>query len=149
MSRDENQGTDDLRSMLADYLGDELDPRKRADFEREMQDDPVLATEVASLQSALHDLRSLDDGEVIARAAQSPLQTATTMRRGAYALRYAAMIGLAFFFGYVMRGMEAQPTSPLPLVGNADIDMQLDGQSDSQEDFGTRLAQNYLNQRVL
>ena len=144
MSRAEKSSPDDLRSKLADYLGDELDPRKRAEFEREMQDDPVLATEVASLQSALLDLRSLDDEEETARAAQSPVQTVTTMRRGAYALRYAAMIGLAFFIGYVMRGMEAQPT-PIP-IENSEAGTQVEGQLDAQEDFPTRFARNYLDQ---
>ncbi len=144
MSRYENSSTDDLRSMLADYLGGELDPRKRAEFEREMQDDPELATEVASLQGALHDLRSLDDGVKTARAGQGHEQVATTTIRGASALRYAAMIGLAFVVGYVLRGMEAQPT-PVP-VGNSDVGTSIDGQPYSQDDFGTRLARNYLDQ---
>ncbi len=146
MSRDEKSSPDDRRSMLADYLGGELDPRKRADFEQEMQDNPELTMEVASLQGALRDLRSLDDGEVTARAAQSPEQTVTTMRRGAYALRYAAMIGLAFFIGYVMRGMEAQPTPLPPPVGSSEAGTQVEGRLDAQEDFGTRFARNFLDQ---
>ena len=144
MSRDENSSPVDLRSMLADYLGGELDPRKLADFEREMQNDPGFATEVASLQGALHDLRSLGDGEETARAAQGHEQAVTTTFRGASTLRYAAMIGLAFVVGYVLRGMEAQQT-PLP-IESSEAGNQVDDQLDSQEDFLTRLARHYLDQ---
>lgn len=146
MSGEKTSSPDDLRSIFADYIGGELAPPKRAELEREMQNVPELAMEVASLQSALHALRSLDDGEETARATQGHEQTVTTSRRGASALRYAAMIGLAFVVGYVLRGMEAQPL-PLPLLdSNSEAGRQVDNQPASQEDFITRLALNYLDQ---
>lgn len=146
MSVEKTSSPDDLRRMIADYLGGELDPRKRAKFEGAMQNDPELSMEVASLQSALHDLRSLDDGEETVRAAQGHKQADTTTLRGASTLRYAAMIGLAIVVGYVLRGMESRPTPPSLPVRNSDVDTQVDVQSDSQEDFGTRFARNFLDQ---
>ena len=144
MSRDENSSPVDLRSMLADYLGGELDPRKKAEFEQALRNDPELATEVASLQSALLALKSLDDGEAAARVVHGHEQAVTTSSRGASALRYAAMIGLAFVVGYVLRGMEAQPTPPP--IERSEAGNQVDGQLDSREDFPARLARNYLDQ---
>ena len=144
MSSEKTSSPDNLRSMLADYLGGELDSRKKAEFEQAMRNDPELATEVASLQSALHALRSLDDGEETAREAQGHEQAVTTSSRGASALRYAAMIGLAFVVGYVLRGMEAQPTPPP--IERSEAGNQVDGQLDSREDFPARLARNYLDQ---
>ena len=144
MSRDENSSPDDLRSMLADYLGGELDSRKKAEFEQAMRNDPELATEVASLQSALLALKSLDDWEAAARVVHGHEQAVTTSSRGASALRYAAMIGLAFVVGYVLRGMEAQPTPPP--IERSEAGNQVDGQLDSREDFPARLARNYLDQ---
>ena len=144
MSGEKTSSPDDLRSMLADYLGGELDSRKKAEFEQAMRNDPELATEVASLQSALLALKSLDDGEAAARVVHGHEQAVTTSSRGASALRYAAMIGLAFVVGYVLRGMEAQPTPPP--IERSEAGNQVDGQLDSREDFPARLARNYLDQ---
>ena len=109
-----------------------------------MRNDPELATEVASLQSALLALKSLDDWEAAARVVHGHEQAVTTSSRGASALRYAAMIGLAFVVGYVLRGMEAQPTPPP--IERSEAGNQVDGQLDSREDFPARLARNYLDQ---
>ena len=142
MSGDKNSSPDDRRSMLADYLGVELDSRMRAEFEQAMHNDPELAAEVASLQSALHDLRSLDEGEHSSRVTRDHEQNVTNSRPWGHTLRYAAMIGLALVVGYVLRGMEAQP----PMDGGTGDSPQVEVQTDSQEDFGTRLARNYLDQ---
>lgn len=146
MSGEKTSNPDDLRNMLADYLGGELDPRKRAEFERAMQNDPELAMEVTSLQSALDDLRLLDYGEEAVRTAQVQEQTVSSSRRGVSTLRFAAMIGLAFVVGYVLRGMEPQPLLPPTQNGNPNAERQVDNQSPSQEDFPTRLARHYLDQ---
>ena len=58
--------TNDRDSRMMDYLYDEMDPSARADFERELHDDPSLQAEVDSLsglRSMLHDAVDLDVGE--------------------------------------------------------------------------------------
>jgi len=101
---------DELKAMLADYLGDELAPEQRQQFEAALNDDPEFAVEVDGLKQTLQTIRSLDEPVVTKvthdEAARPAIKTSL--------LRYAAVLVLAFIGGYLARGpqttMQSQTT---------------------------------------
>ena len=105
---------DELKAMLADYLGDELDGDRNREFEAALAKDPKFAAEVRGLQETLERLRTLD--------APTPMPTATSKGARSSAvprlLRYAAVLALAFVGGYLARGPAAELPQP-PLTGTS------------------------------
>ena len=105
---------DELKAMLADYLGDELDGDRKREFEAALARDPEFAAEVRGLQETLERLRTLD--------APTPMPTATSKGgrsvTGPTLLRYAAVLALAFVGGYLARGPAAELSQP-PLTGTS------------------------------
>ena len=97
---------DELKAMLADYLGDELSAEQRLQFEVALDTDPEFAEEVDGLKQTLLTIRSLDepvatnaDQDDVARRVVKPSL-----------LRYAAILVFAFIGGYLARGPQyAQP----------------------------------------
>jgi len=105
---------DELKAMLADYLGDELDGDRKREFEAALASDPEFAVEVRGLQETLQRLRTLD--------APTPLPTGTSkgdrVLAGPRLLGYAAVLALAFVGGYLARGPAAELSQP-PLTGTS------------------------------
>ena len=105
---------DELKAMLADYLGDELDGDRNREFEAALARDPEFAAEVRGLQETLQRLRTLD----------VPIPTPTATSKGTRSLavptllRYAAVLALAFVGGYLARGPTAELPQP-PLTGTS------------------------------
>ncbi len=93
---------DELKAMLPDYLGDELDGDRKGDFEAALARDPKFAADVRGLQETLERLRMLD--------APTPTPMPTVISKGAGSLAvprllgYAAVLALAFVGGYLARG---------------------------------------------
>jgi anti-sigma factor RsiW len=118
----------DRDELLAGYLGDELNEADRARFEAMMADDADLAAEAAALRRTIEAMRALDaaapgmgDAPLLGHAPgigpappKAGVTPATPLARplrvwGGAVIRYAAVIGLAFAAGYVMRGGETPP----------------------------------------
>ena len=104
---------DELKAMLAEYLGNELDVERRNEFEAALADHPEFSTEVDGLQKTLQTLRALDE----------PMPTSTVVPRSdrptktAGVWRYAAVLAFAFVGGYLARGPAIQiATTPPELV---------------------------------
>ena len=129
---------DELKAMLADYLGDELDEDRKGEFEAALARDPKFAAEVRGLQETLERLRTLD--------APMPMPTATSKGARSVAvpklLGYAAMLALAFVGGYLARGPVAERPR-LPLVGTS---QETVGASfnESTDAWRVRLAKAYV-----
>ena len=105
---------DELKAMLADYLGDELDGDRKREFEEAVASDPEFGAEVRGLQETLERLRTLD--------APIPMPTATSKgarsSAGPRLLGYAAVLALAFVGGYLARAPAAELPRP-PLTGTS------------------------------
>ncbi len=128
---------DELKAMLADYLGNELDGDRKGEFEAALASDPQFAAEVRGLQETLETLRKLD--------APMPMPTATSERARSLAvprlLGYAAVLALAFVGGYLARGPAAELPRP-PLTG---ISQEIVGapSNESIDAWRLRLAKAY------
>lgn len=122
------------RDMLADYLGDELEPEQKRHFEAYLTADHELAAEVDALRGTLAALRSLD---VPSAMGVAPDGRRLAGRRGAAALRYAAVFVFAFGAGYLANSLASGgPQSPSPAPS----------ESWSERDFGeweSRVAAAY------
>ncbi|MCH8823808.1 MAG: hypothetical protein IH984_09910 [Planctomycetes bacterium] len=91
---------DELKPMLADYLGDELNAEQRQQFEAALDIDPEFAAEVDGLRQTLQTIRSLDE-PVVAIVKQDKAARPAIMPS---LLRYAAVLVFAFVGGYLVRG---------------------------------------------
>jgi len=103
---------DEIKDLLADYLGDELSPSDRQRFEQYLTSDPDFAAEVEALRRTLSAMRSLE----VPGQWSAPGVTAarTGVARGAILLRYAAVILLAFTGGFLVRGQSGTGSEPAP-----------------------------------
>ena len=125
---------DELKAMLADYLGDELDADRKNEFEAALADDPEFNVEVKGLQETLQTLRTLDE----------PTEMSTVAPRADRLLkvpglwRYAAVVAFAFVGGYLARGPAVQ--FPTPPSGSA-INQPA---SDPSNEWRLRLAKRYV-----
>ena len=96
---------DEVKGMLADYLGDELGPEDRRRFEEYLDTDREFAAEVASLRCTLDDMRSLKvPGE---DAFAAPPRAAERRSWPVPVLRYAAVILLGLDYDHA--GRKAMP----------------------------------------
>ena len=129
---------DELKAMLAEYLGDELDVERRNEFDAALANDPELNAEVKGLQETLQTLRTLDD----------PTELSTVAPRAERLLkvpglwRYAAVVALAFVGGYFARG-PAVPLSVDP-VRTTIQDPTGSSFSDPSNEWRLRLAKRYV-----
>lgn len=141
---DETMNRDDLQRLMADYLGDELPAQEKARIERGLEDHPDMAADVRSLRGALAAMRSLDaaPGMPETQARRQGHRGDSAARRGGRMLRYAAMIGLAFVLGYLVRGFEPQPPAGIGGDGRGSVETQ--GARINQGDLETRYARQYL-----
>ena len=101
---------DEIKGMLAEYLGDELNPEDRRHFEEYLNTDREFAAEVASLRCT-RSLKVPVDGPTTA----APAVAARRPWWGP-ALRYAAVILLAFTTGFLVRGSSRQGTEIPPKI---------------------------------
>ncbi|MEE9130315.1 MAG: hypothetical protein V3T84_09870 [Phycisphaerales bacterium] len=128
---------DELKAMLADYLGDELGGDRKVEFEAALARDPKFGAEVRGLQETLERLRTLD--------APTPMPTATSKSARSSAvpklLRYAAVLALAFVGGYLARGPAAELPRP-PLTGTSQETVGASS-SESADAWRLRLAKAY------
>jgi len=128
---------DELKAMLADYLGEELDEDRNREFEAALARDPEFAAEVGGLQETLQRLRTLD--------APIPMSTATSRGTRSLAvpklLRYAAVLALAFVGGYLARGPAAE-LPRLPLAGTSQ-EIVAAPSNESTDAWRLRLAKAY------
>jgi anti-sigma factor RsiW len=116
-----------FQELLADYIAGELDQQQTAAFRAELESNPErrrLARELQAAAAALeaNDLsdqearqrtESLSLSEIAARGADPTPETARPVRRLA-ALRYAAVIVLAFGAGFLARGWKSDVGEPPP-----------------------------------
>lgn len=103
---------DEVKDLLADYLGDELSPGDRQRFEQYLTSDPDFAAEVETLRRTLSAMRSL---EVPGQWSAPGIPAARTRAfRAATLLRYAAVILLAFTGGFLVRGQSDIESEPAP-----------------------------------
>ena len=128
---------DELKAMLADYLGDELDGDRNREFEAAVASDPEFGAEVRGLQGTLERLRTLD--------APTPMPTATSKGgrslAGPTLLRYAAVLALAFVGGYLARGPAWElPQAPL---GGTSQGIVAAPSNESTDAWRLRLAKAY------
>ena len=79
---------DELKAMLADYLGDELDGDRQREFETALASDPEFAAEVRGLQETLKTLHTLDALTSMPTAAPKGARPLAVPRL----LRYAAVL---------------------------------------------------------
>ncbi|MCZ6835558.1 MAG: hypothetical protein O7G85_07275 [Planctomycetota bacterium] len=137
----------ELNDAMADYLGGELPPDQVVRFELSLKEHPDLASEVHELAKALKAMHAL---EPETKATNDSKPSSLQWGKGHF-VRLAAMITLAFFIGYIVRGLDqgvnpgANPGAPSPTerVGEET------GPSDtpriqSDESFGTRYATEFL-----
>ena len=125
---------DELKAMLADYLGDELDAGRKSEFEAALADDPEFTAEVKGLQDTLQTLRTLD--EPTATPLVAPRADRLLKVPGLW--RYAAVVAFAFVGGYLARGPAVQfPTTP---SGSA----MKQPASDPSSEWRLRLAKRYV-----
>ncbi len=129
---------DELKAMLADYLGDELDGDRKGEFEAALARDPKFGAEVRGLQETLERLRTLD--------APMPMPTATSKGARSVAvpklLGYAAMLALAFVGGYLARGPAADLLPRPPLAGTSQETVGASS-NESTDAWRLRLAKAY------
>lgn len=119
---------DELKAMLADYLGDELSLEQRQQFEAALVSDPEFAAEVYGLKQTLQTMRSLDV-PVAAMEKQNYLVRTAIMPS---LLRYAAVLVLAFIGGYLARGPQFEQLQVnRPAINN-------------QSDWQLKFAKQYL-----
>jgi len=128
---------DELKAMLADYLGDELDGDRKREFEEAVANDPEFGAEVRGLQETLKTLRTLDAPRTM------PMGTSKGGRSSAVPrlLRYAAILALAFVGGYLARGPAAELPQP-PLTGMSQ-EIVVAPSSESTDAWRLRLAKVY------
>ena len=93
---------DELKAMLADYLGDELSSEQRQQFEVALVDDPEFAEEVDGLKQTLQTIRSLDEPIAVVAAQDDAIRPAIMPGL----IRYAAILVFAFIGGYLVRGSQ-------------------------------------------
>lgn len=96
-----------FNDLLADWLGDELSPDDRTAFERELAANPLRRAEAQRLREAQDLVRALARPQPQLRQPHPAM-----LRVVAAALRYAAVIALAFAGGYMARGPDAPATQP-------------------------------------
>ena len=104
---------DELKAMLADYLGDELSIEQRQQFEVALDADPEFAAEVDGLKQTLQTIRSLDEPVAAAKAKHDDVARRVVLPG---LLRYAAVLAFAFIGGYLTRG----PQTVQPQIGTQD-----------------------------
>lgn len=102
---------DELNDLLAGYLGSELGPDERRQFEDYVAVDPAFAQEVTEMRRVLGALRALDE-PAFTPLAHARLRSGLRPPRWTSALRYAAVIALAFGSGYAARSLYRDQTSP-------------------------------------
>ena len=93
---------DELKPMLADYLGDELSSEQRQQFEAALVSDPEFAVEVDGLKQTLQTIRSLDEPIDVVAAQDDAIRPAIMPGL----IRYAAILVFAFIGGYLVRGSQ-------------------------------------------
>lgn len=129
---------DELKAMLADYLGDELDGDRKREFEAALARDPEFGAEVRGLQETLEKLRTLD--------APAPMAIATSKGgrslAGPKLLRYAAVLALAFVGGYLARGPAGELSKTLSETATREpVGTSF---SDSSSEWRLRLVKRYV-----
>ncbi len=125
---------DELKAMLADYLGDELDAGRKSEFESALAQDSEFAAEVRGLQETLQTLRTLDAPKAMSTVAPR----ADRLLKVPGLWRFAAVVALAFVGGYLARGPAVQ--FPTPPSGSA-INQPA---SDPSNEWRLRLAKRYV-----
>ena len=129
---------DELKAMLADYLGDELDAERKSEFETALADDPEFTAEVKGLQETLQTLRTLD--EPTATPIVAPRADRLLKVPGLW--RYAAVVAFAFVGGYLARSPAVQiATSPAKTITQESTGNSF---SDPTSEWRLRLAKRYV-----
>lgn len=127
---------DELREKMAEFLGGEMTPVEAARYEAALTTQPLIKAEVEGLKTAIVAMQRLDTAPPVVDA---PVTMAKPARRHrGYAMRLAAMIGLAFFLGYIVKGLESPPPS-------APQDDVVTEESLAEDSFGTQFVTNYVN----
>ena len=146
---DKRMNQQELKDAMADYLGGELSPAQAIRFEQSVQAYPELEQEVRELGGALLAMKSLDaeyqTSEEPVVSSQSSLAQQSWGK--GHAMRLAATIILAFFIGYIVKGLEPgaqQSTSSTSEQVEEDAIPKTDADK-AEESFSTRYAMEYLS----
>lgn len=129
---------DELKAMLADYLGDELDAERKSEFETALADDPEFDAEIKGLQGTLQTLRMMD--EPTATPIVAPRADRLLKVPGLW--RYAAVVAFAFVGGYLARGPAVElSTTPSGITTKERLGTSF---SDPSNEWRLRLAKLYV-----
>jgi len=109
----------DIKDLLADFLGDELESAERTRFESHLSTCASCRTEVAGLrqvQSALTDAPdiSIEQADRQSRCLEIRRRTAWPMRTVFAGLRYAAMLAFGLGLGWQLKPAAEQPIASDP-----------------------------------
>ncbi len=113
----------DIKDLLADYLGDELESAERMQFESHLTTCAPCRAEVAGLRQVQSELQdtpdiSIEQADQRSRCLEVRRRRAWPMRTALVGLRYAAM--LAFGVGL---GWQLNPASEQPVAGDPRTDI--------------------------
>jgi anti-sigma factor RsiW len=128
---------------MADYLGGELDDARCSAFDACLAEDPELAREVADLRKAIDALRALEEPDTV-RSAPAVESAGHRLRLG-MALRYAAVILMAFGAGYLTRNA-FEPSVPVETPGLVRPAPAENKAAEPASGLETRMAKAYASQ---
>ncbi len=109
----------DIKDLLADYLGDELESAERTQFESHLSTCAPCRAEVAELRQVQSELQdapdiSIEQADQRSRCLEIRRRRAWPMRTVFVGLRYAAMLALGLGLGWQLKPAAEQPIAADP-----------------------------------
>ncbi len=111
----------DIKNLLADYLGDELESADRTQFESHLSTCAPCQAEVAGLRQVQSELQDAPDisielADQRSRCLEIRRRSAWPMRTVFAGLRYAAMLAVGLGLGWQLKPVTGDPRTNIPPV---------------------------------
>ncbi len=111
----------DIKNLLADYLGDELESAERTQFESHLSTCAPCRAEVAGLRQVQSELQDAPDisielADQRSRCLEIRRRSAWPMRTVFAGLRYAAMLAVGLGLGWQLKPVAGDPHTDIPPV---------------------------------
>ncbi|MCH8913985.1 MAG: zf-HC2 domain-containing protein [Planctomycetes bacterium] len=111
----------DIKNLLADYLGDELESPERTQFESHLSTCAPCRAEVAGLRQVQSELQDAPDisielADQRSRCLEIRRRRAWPMRTVFAGLRYAAMLAVGLGLGWQLKPVAGDPRTNIPPV---------------------------------
>ncbi len=111
----------DIKDLLADYLGDELESAERTQFESHLSTCAPCRAEVAGLRQVQSELQdapdiSIEQADRQSRCLEIRRRSAWPMRTVFAGLRYAAMLAVGLGLGWQLKPVAGDPRTDIPPV---------------------------------